>query len=289
MDKSKYIQWYNLTQETIKNDQLIPKRTNKEIESLVSKNDWLMIPAGTDTKKQGTYSPFPNIFFDINSREGENKDYARIGISFNNLPAVERLYNILTKYCKTSHEELTKQLASLEDVWETRVERKIKRNHPKSTPEYQLVYPAQTNKFDGKIIENIVSKSKEVREEGKITAEKYKLKGEFYRETPNVNLAVCEFQLTEENFVHNLNQIVPIWKTCLEVAGKYSEIKDLERAENKRIGKLDEIIQEWKDYVLELKQRMREGNALPDELTEAEQAIKRLEKRKKDEEGEKIK
>lgn len=91
INKSDYIKWYNLARDIIKNEEMIPTRTNTEIIDLVSNEGWLLFCLKGDTKEITKNKDEPNVFFDLHNREGNFKDNGRLGLSFNNLKSYERI------------------------------------------------------------------------------------------------------------------------------------------------------------------------------------------------------
>jgi len=180
MDKQKYIKWYKIAREEINDDYLIPEKTDKEILNLVSREDWLMfVLADLDNTKQAKNIPRPNIFMYI--RE-DNKDCCGIGVTFNQVGAVDVLKNILSRYCTDEKAELTKLLLGLDGSWKITVSRKIKDHNWQQTPKYINEIDINCNRINNKIVDQIVECANRIRQDGK---EKRKLSASYYMEVYN--------------------------------------------------------------------------------------------------------
>lgn len=242
MDKTKYIKWYRLAQEIVKNDILIPDRTDEQIIDLVSQEDWLMFTPKDVTREQAKNSNDPNIWFTIDkdstklfkgeSKENE-KDRARIGLTFNTIPSVEKIKNILSGYCKKEKEELIKQLLTLEGVWKIKVKRKIKEHNFAESPTYIEEYKKDSNQIDGGIVDEVIKVSNRIRKEGDLKREEFKIKDKFYLETPSIELMECDFALNEQEYQKRIKEAFEVLAICLNVKTD-SEIKKFEKEKKKR-------------------------------------------------------
>jgi len=217
MDKQKYIKWYKIAREEINDDYLIPEKTDKEILNLVSREDWLMfVLADLDNTKQAKNIPRPNIFMYI--RE-DNKDCCGIGVTFNQVGAVDVLKNILSRYCTDEKAELTKLLLGLDGSWKITVSRKIKDHNWQQTPKYINEIDINCNRINNKIVDQIVECANRIRQDGK---EKRKLSASYYMETPSVNLVETEFVLGEDTFKKKVHEACNILKVCLNIKSDVS-------------------------------------------------------------------
>lgn len=112
MDKEKYIKWYNLARNAANNTFLIPQRSPEEIVSFVSPKNWLgFADKDISSLDELEKSDEPNIFFIIEDDKGT------IGLTFNNVRAVDKIKNILNGFCKSEKEELIKKLSGLDSSW----------------------------------------------------------------------------------------------------------------------------------------------------------------------------
>lgn len=231
MDKTKYIKWYNLAKSIVNDPELIPDRTDQKImDEFVSREDWLMFaPAFISTKEEAKNAPIPNVYF-VLYKEG-SKRFGRVGLTFNTIKAVERLKNILSDYSSEEKEELVKRLLSLEGVWKISVDRKIRHNFL-AKPEYFPVFKCQSNEIDKSIIDKIIIASDNIREDGREKREKMKLTKRSYTETPSMDLMVCEFELSEDEFKKKVKEAFDVLKICLNVKTN-AQIRKLEKQQKK--------------------------------------------------------
>ena len=285
MDRDKYLIWYKLAKETVQDDTLIPARTDSEIKKkLVSENDWLMFLIGEfDDTKEAKNSDRPNVF--LNIFNDDNKEYARIGITFNNVKAIDTLKNILSKYCHDQKEELTKRLLEIDGSWEITVSRKIKDKNWQQAPEYKEEFHANSNNIDDGIIDQVISWVNTIRQEG---IEKRESSSTYYMETPSVNLIESTFPLNEEEFKKRIKDAFSILEVCLDVKSD-RQIKNIEKEQDKELKELKiqaenlqnkvdkaesyislglattEQVEEKKLELEKIKQRIRELETLNDE------------------------
>ena|SRR3989344_6746517 len=160
------------------------------------------------------------------------------------IKSIDKIKNILTIYSKKEKEELTNKLNSLENVWEIKVQRKIKNKNYAQIPVYTTELLIKTNKTNQDIIDRSVGLINQIRREGKERAKEVKSKeNRFYRETPSMNLMECKFALNEENFKKRVVEVFDVLKICLKVKSD-SEIKKIRNEESLRKEK---EIQEVRD------------------------------------------
>lgn len=285
MDKEKYVKWYNLARKVVGNEETIPDRNQKEILDFISPKEFLIFaPAWINSMEEAKNSPIPNVFFDLDSIYLKERN-GRLGLTFNNIKAVENFRNILSNCCRGERDELTTALLSLESFWQIKVERKI-RKHPEGKPIYKSELEEQTNKIDGVIIKKIFEVSDRIREEGKQNREKEKLNlGKSrvaYMEVPSINLMESVFELTKENFESRIKEIFNILAICLRV----KDIKKIKEITQEKKILLEELVKErqkitWqlqnKDFfnqfkkinneeIIQLENKLKEINKKIDEL-----------------------
>src|SRR3989338_989106 len=270
IDTEKYIYWYNLAHKVVQNEELVPNR-----EPWVSTEEWLMFaPDYILSMEEAKTASIPNIFFDLSNGLTERR--GKFGLTFNNLPAVEKLRNILSNYCKDEKELLTAALLSLDTVWSIKVQRKIHYKNHQEEPTYIQEYTSQTNEINERVINDIFEVSDRIREEGKQNRTKEKLKqGKSriaYTEVPSINLMECEFELTEENFRNRVKEIFPIWAICLKIKSD-REIKRIELKQ--REVKVE--IQRIKDQLQKQRENPTSIPATPEQIAQKEKRLKELE------------
>ena len=274
MNKEKYLKWYKLAQEIVNNSELIPERTDKEILDLVSQEDWLMfLIKELSDMKEAKNADKPNVFFSI--FRDDNRDYGRIGVTFNNVPAVDILKNILNKYCKDEKEKLTELLLSFDGTWEIKVKRKIKEHHWQETPRYVSEIHVNCNEINEKIVDQIINLVNKIREEGK---ENRKTMGTNYMETPSVSLVETTFELSEEEFSKRTKEAFEVLEVCLNVKSE-GEIKKIVKSKN---SELEELKKEKEALESRLEKFRSFSLTPPGEIKKMEIALEEVKKRIKE-------
>lgn len=236
MDKKKYIVWYNLAKNIIKDDFLIPSRTDEEIKSFVSPEKWFgFAPKDIHSLKELQRSDRPNIFFDISD---ENDPV--IGLTYNNLGAVDKIKNILLGFNRNEKEELVKKLSELKPFWRIVLYRKIKDHHQSQRAKYEPVIDKLSYKIDEKLIEDIISQSERVREDGK----RHPInKANYPYETPVITLMESSnFELSEKTFMERIIPCFDMLRTCLKVKSE-SQIKKMQSDNKKETDELEKEVQ----------------------------------------------
>src|SRR3989344_2871610 len=117
VDKKVYVKWYNLARNLIKDEYLIPTRTDNEIFELVSQMNWLLFCPRGEEKLSIITGENPNIFLDILSHQGNLTGEARIGLTFNNLKSYDRFKTIIRGANRELKDGIIKKLIALEDDW----------------------------------------------------------------------------------------------------------------------------------------------------------------------------
>ncbi|MEK6897926.1 MAG: hypothetical protein AABX28_01055 [Nanoarchaeota archaeon] len=238
VDKSVYIKWYNLAKNEIKNFDLIPDRTKEEIFDLISRENWLLFGLKNENKEIATQKPEPNVFFDVLSKGGNLTGFGRLGLTFNNLGAYNRFKTIMRGINKELKEKITKELLSLKYSWDIKLDRKIKRYNYAQTPEYHEEGKWNSNNINETIIDEIIQKANNIREQGIKHREDIRAKSgnpkKFYIETPTINLMEADFKLNEEEFRDRIVEIFKILSLCLNVKSDV-EVNKIIREKIKRL------------------------------------------------------
>lgn len=247
--KRDYIKWYNLARDIIKNEELIPTRTDAEIIDLVSKEGWLLFCLKGDTKEITINKDEPNIFFDLHNRESNFKDMSRLGLSFNNLKSYERFKMIMKGTNKEIKEKVTEKLLKLGSDWKVNVRRKIKHNwalKPKYTKEKEW----GSNQINKEIVEEIIKIGDMIREQG--ISERKKWEPKYYFEGPAINLMESEFVRNEETYKDKILEAFAILSLCLDVKTRV-EINEEVRRMVKRIAELEILKEHKEEHIKRLK------------------------------------
>lgn len=250
VDKKVYLKWYNLAKNTIKNEDLIPTRTDYEIFEIVSQENWLMFCQKDETREMAIAKDEPNVFFDVLSREGNIDGTGRLGLTFNNIRSYERFKTIMKGLNKEVKNQITERLLKLNNDWKINIQRKIKEFNYAQTPAYKLEKDWNSNEINEEIIDEIVKLGNNIREQGKEEAEKRKPK--YYFEGPSVNLMESEFPLNEEVFKDRIEEIFEVLSLCLNVKTDIEVNKELRRM-IKRIAELEILKQHKEEHIAKLK------------------------------------
>lgn len=230
MDKRKYIKWYKIAKEVINDDSLVPERTDEEILDCVSEEDWLMfLPEGI-TREQAKSREDPNVYFYM--RNDDNI----IGLTFNNVVAVDKIKNLLSPYSLTHKEAIVNKLLSLDDSWWTKLNHKIKEHNFASTPYYIEELKIKSNTINDAEINKFFDFANKIRKEGKEKAiAKKASENLWYREVPGIDLMETEVNLTEEEFKKKIVEVFDVLRICIGVKSD-SEIRKIQREEQRLIN-----------------------------------------------------
>ena len=276
VDKKVYAKWYNLARETIKEDKLIPKRTDKEIFKLVSRENWLIFaPLGQD-KDMTVNNENPNVFLDILSKEGNLTGEASLGLTFNNLKSYEKFQTIMRGYNQETKDKVIKKLLNLRNDWKINIKRKVKGFNWAQTPEYYVVNEWNSNKIDNKIIDELVKIGNSIRERGKEIYKNKKAEGKFYRETPSINLMESSFKLSEEEFNKRILEIFEILALCLNVKTDI-EIKRAIKDKQSLLNEKEIELKQEKEHKKQIEFLERLNKANKDQIKPILENIKKLE------------
>jgi hypothetical protein len=235
--------------------------------TFVSEEDWLMF-ANKEVlnKDDGTNSPMPNVYLDF-GRGRQPEGTCNIGLTFNNVKAVDRLKNILTDVHKEEKNEIVKKLFNLNKDWILTISRKIKDKNHAQTPVYKRVYEKISNQIDNKIIDDIIHISNHIREEGRERRILAKIEGKYYMETPEINLMQSTFKINEDEYRQRIKEVFEVLEICLKIKPD-SEIKRIEKEEELKMReKLREI--ENKIRVFDYDKKIGIWNKLKEEQYES--------------------
>ena len=273
MDKNKYIKWYNLARDLIKDDFLVPKRTNEEIFNLVSEGDWLLFCPKDVTKEDSKVAPEPNVYFYL---VGTNN--AVLGLSFNNLPSYDKFKTIMSRYNIEQKDKITKKLLVLDSSWVIRISRKIKEYNFAQTPRYVLEKKWVVNKLNEKIIDELISIGDAIREEGKEKSEEKKPK--FYLETPTIDLLEAEFSLNEKEFGKRIVEVFDILRLCLDIKTN----TEINKERKKSLREKEAILKQEREALkfLEVRKNLYPNKSNENEFKEKQKTIAKLESEIKD-------
>ena len=226
-NKQEYIKWYRIAERHINDITLIPNLIDKEITKNISRNNWLMFVKAThDDRKNAINYPEPNIYLSL----GENS--LILGLTFNNMPSVNKFKNIIEQHSTIKKEKLVKKLIELNNSYKTLVSRKI-RKYRGPAPEYETEMEIQTCTLNDEIFQNMIQKIIKIREEGKEHKKLQKYKS--YFEGPSVDLARIEIKKDEADFKSVIDDLLPVYALCVGIKTD-SEIKKIQKEEQKPIN-----------------------------------------------------
>lgn len=209
-----YIKLYNIAYEELGSN-LVRKLSDSEVINWISRENWLMLPLPAETKMENAKNRWnPNIYiilYKINS----GKEKIGVGLTCNTIDSVEKMRNILDSYHNPERESLLSALKKLDKTFTASVSSKIKENHFAQSPDYERKLEIKSNQIDDKIIKNIFQITDEIRKRGIKLMES---RGTSHPiEAPTFELAYCEFQMNEDIYRKKLQELKPVFETCLHV------------------------------------------------------------------------
>lgn len=239
MDPAKvneYVRLYKLAVIAVSDESLLPARSDNEIKELISHAGWLGLREKGEEKEDFTNSPKPNVWVDINEMDKENRypdaldedlngTGLRIGLYFNTIAAMRNAKNLLESHNDTQKEELLGALSRLEDLYYTRLRRKIKSYNYAQTPAYETVLKFRTNQIDNEKISELFKKSEEIEADGKA---KMKL-GQVVQEFPSLDLVYVKLSNDDAEFSSRIKEVFGIYKIVRNIKSK--KAYDKEKAE----------------------------------------------------------
>jgi len=238
VDKDAYVKWYNIAKEEVNEENLIPERNKEDIFELISRENWLLFCNQEENKEIATQKADPNVFFDVLSKEGNITGFGRLGLTFNNLGAYDKFKTIMRGINGELKDKITKELLDLKYDWKMKINRKIKKYNYVQTPEYSEEGVWDTKNINEEIIDEILKKAKQIREQGISNREKVRMETgnpkKFYTETPTINLMEAEFKLDEEEFRDRVSEIFKILSLCLGIKNDV-EVNKIIRGKVKKI------------------------------------------------------
>lgn len=226
---AQYIPWYKILIRVYEG--MVPDRSDEQIMGMVSPKNWLMVPiTGETSRTQGKNRDMGNMFFAL------YEDEIHIGISYQNIQALDNFKNIAHYFHAPEKSELVRLLTELDDTFETALFKKIKKYHPLQAPDYEDVLTFKTNTLNEKNLEQLIEQSDEIRKEGRHIQEK----NDFPIITPAINLTQVWISADETSFIKALEKLKPIYRILMNIkthAEIYSTIH-----EKSNIAKIDETI-----------------------------------------------
>ncbi|MFA6023093.1 MAG: hypothetical protein WC781_03320 [Candidatus Pacearchaeota archaeon] len=279
VDKKVYAKWYNLAKETIKNEEIIPSRTNEEIFDIVSQENWLMFCQKDETRDVAIAKDEPNVFFDVLSREGNLEGTGRLGLTFNNLRSYERFKTIMRGLNKDVKNKISNKLTNLNNDWKINIQRKIKEFNYAQTPTYKLEKEWSSNQINDTIVDEIIKLGNNIREQG--LNERDKRKPKYYFEGPSINLMEAEFPLKEEVFKDRVLEIFEVLSLCLNVKTDI-EVNRALRTMVKRITELEILKKNKEEHLAKLKSLKDVPYFSKEDIAKQEKELEELKKELED-------
>jgi uncharacterized CHY-type Zn-finger protein len=228
----KYIQLFNIAQEVLGNN-LVRKLNDSEVMNWISRENWLMLPLPTETKMENAKNRWePNIYITLN-KTNIGKEKIGVGLTCNTIASVEKMRNILDSYHNPEKENLLSALKKLDNTFTASVSSKIKESHFAQSPEYERKLELKSNQIDDKIIKNIFQITDEIRKRG---IELMESRGKSHPiEAPTFELAYSEFQMNDDIFRRKLQELKPVFETCLHVKRSGELEKEKKKIEESQI------------------------------------------------------
>ncbi len=212
--EQQYVKLFNIAQEVLGSN-LVKRLNDSEVINWISRENWLMLPLPTEAKMENSKNRWdPNIYITLN-KTNIGKEKIGVGLTCNTIDSVEKMRNILDSYHNPEREYLLSALKKLDNTFTASVSSKIKENHFAQPPDYERKLEINSNQIDDKIIKNIFQITDEIRKRG---IELKESRGTSHPiETPTFELAYCEFQMNEDIFRRKLQELKPVFETCLQV------------------------------------------------------------------------
>jgi hypothetical protein len=215
--KSKYIPWYSIIVREF--GDLVPDLSDDEIQRQVSSNDWLMVPTpGEKGITEGKNRDVPNLYIVLDDGK------IRVGLSYQNILSLEHFKNIDHEFHAPEKSLLVKYLLNLDDIFETRISRKIKEHFFRETPKYDVVDSFRTNTLNNEQLEKLIEHSDKIREEGRHLKKMRHIN--FPPITPDIDLFTVEVNADEKSFIEILSKIKPIYEIVVSLKTS-NQIKDI--------------------------------------------------------------
>jgi hypothetical protein len=244
---SEYIRLYKLAVAAVSDESVLPSRSDTEIKDLISPAGWLGMREKGENKEEAVNSKKPNIWVDINELE-ESKRYPdtvdedisepglRIGLYFNTIGALRNAKNLLQSHNVAQKEELLDRLSQLDDVYQTRLRRKIKSYNYAQTPNYETVLKFPTNKINDELIAKLFERSDEIEEEGRI-----KMKSEqVVQEFPSLDLVYIKLGEDGTEFAKRIKEVFEVYRIVRSIKSEKIHVKE----EQLKMQKITEARQE---------------------------------------------
>jgi hypothetical protein len=242
--KSEYLKWYRLAEEVL--SELVPPLDTNEVYGFISKNNWLIIPAGNEKEKsQSITRSDPNIYFSLRL-EGK----IRIGLVCNTLESVRRIRNILHGFHTAERENLISELRKLDGTFKTVVQKKIKEHNPLQTPIYKNEFEFPTNIVDDSLLSKTFERIDQILEEGQTMM---KMDPKRWRVlAPKLVIAEVFIDRDESKFKEVLSKLKPAYEIALQIKTKEQIDEEAKKRENE---KREDKQRRFRDFVESLKKK----------------------------------
>jgi len=210
VDKKQYIEAYKICCNSVSDNSILPPLNDTQIIKYISKENWLLFPLKIETSKEDAKTESrPNVYLAL---LGNN---FRMGITLNQIKAVECFCNIVESHSEEKKIEILNMLNQLSEDYITVVNRKIKDKFHMQAPKYVIEFEKKSNSINSEYFEEMVKTAYKIREEG--TIKRKDKDGKYYSELPEIELAAIQTQFNKENLEIVTNQLFPILKLCLSI------------------------------------------------------------------------
>lgn len=247
--KNEYLKWYKLAEEALSGS--IPTLDETEVFKFISRNNWLIIPAGDEKDKSESIARSdPNIYFNL-SQKGK----IHIQLVCNTLESVRRMRNVLHEFHTVDKENFISELKKLDGSFVTAVERKLKEYNPFQTPKYERKFEFPTNTIDDSILSDVFETVDMVMEESeriiKMDRKRWRVLA------PRLVIAEMWIARDESKFKEVLRKLKPVYQIALEIETDEQIDKEVRKREKR---KAEEKQQRFREFVEGLKKKGVSGD-----------------------------
>lgn len=229
--KKQYIEWYNLAQETIDNEEIIPKISDDRIIDVVSERNWLPIPIKIEQTKEHTKNRDNcKIWISIGRAFGDpiNSKKIQMGLSYNNQKGIDRFVNLLLPFNSELRKSVVEKFSKTDPRYKLIIYRKVKEFNYAQVPDYDPVLEFAVNKIKDKEINEILELVQRLSVEARQKSKEEKEKGKYFSDFPEISLEI-EINRDKEEFKKLMVETVELYKILSRVEDENSIIRKLKQ------------------------------------------------------------
>jgi len=233
----------------------------KEVFKFISRNNWLIIPAGEEKDKSESITRSdPNIYFSLRREEK-----IRVGLVCNTLESVRRIRNVLHGFHTVDKENFISELKKLDGAFVTVVERKLKEYNPRQTPKYEREFEFPTNMIDDSTLSGVFEKIDRITEESdrmiKMDRKRWRVLA------PRLVIAEVGIDRDESKFKEVLRRLKPLYEIALRIKTDEQIHEEVRQRETRKRG---ERQQRFRDFVESLKKKGVSGEEYREAISQWE-------------------